>query len=201
MFPYKMFRVSDSKEVHAMSTIFPGSVQLNGQNIQAHVKPLGQDVTPQRAKEFLEANKDGYDTIGFEKDGQNFLLLTRQKNDLAAGDQLKIDGERVNIDFVENEKTEFATGARVGAAIGGAIVGPMMMFLPTVITHSLIEDGATRHLVFGRTAKGLAQKALAKKWAIGLSVAGAIGGAALAIKAANQSVVVPNEKPTNSLMD
>lgn len=114
------------------------TIQVNGTPFEGKLKALGQGVDMAQAHALVNTRPDGYDTIGVQLEGKDYLLLTKNAEMVRATDQLFINGKRAQIIFEEFENQEpvsplmriggSALGGTVGAAFG-AVGGFMVSML------------------------------------------------------------------------
>ncbi len=103
------------------------NVSLNGKKLDAKVVPLRQGFLASEVKSYLDKNKDGYDSYKVSVGGRDFLVLGKGYKDLKASDNLAIDGQRAQVDFLEQEDNTAGEGARKSllslGGLGKALIG------------------------------------------------------------------------------
>lgn len=107
------------------------NVTVNGKRIDAKIVPLRGQFLSSEVKGYLDKNQDGYDTYMVKVAGRDFLVLGKGFKDLKAEDQLSLDGERAQVEFLENEANTAGEGAKSAIfsaagllkTLGGAITG------------------------------------------------------------------------------
>lgn len=96
------------------------NVSLNGKKLDARVVPLRAGFLASEVKAYLERNRDGYDSYMVKVGGRDFLVLGKGYQELKAADNLQIDGQRVQVEFLEQEANTAGEGARQGVfSLGG----------------------------------------------------------------------------------
>jgi hypothetical protein len=152
------------------------NVTLNGKRLEGKVVPMRPGFLASEVKGYLDQHKDGFDSYKVSVGGRDFLILGKGYKDLKASDNLAIDGQRAQVDFLEQEANTAGEGAAkslfslggLGKAAIGAVAG--------------LAGGFGALMVFGGEA--IIFTGLAIPAAIGLGAAllltagaGALGGA------------------------
>jgi hypothetical protein len=107
------------------------NVSLNGKRLDAKVVPLRAGFLPSEVKSYLDRNKDGYDSYLVKVGGRDFLVLGKAFRNLQAQEALSLDGQRAQVEFLEQEVNTAAEGAKrslfslggLGKALIGAVAG------------------------------------------------------------------------------
>ena len=105
------------------------SIFLNGSKIQAKIKVLDPQVNLEQANSLTKNRKDGYDTIGGKLEGKDVLVLAKHQKGILNSDQLQVNGKRLEVSFVENEKNtkhEFLKDALPSTAILSPLIGAVV---------------------------------------------------------------------------
>lgn len=96
------------------------NVSINGKKLDAKVVPLRSGFMPSEVKSYLDKNKDGYDSYMAKVGGRDFLVLGKGYKELKAQDHLQIDGQRAQVEFLEQEANTAGEGAKKGIfSLGG----------------------------------------------------------------------------------
>ncbi|MBM3267530.1 MAG: hypothetical protein FJZ01_07775 [Candidatus Sericytochromatia bacterium] len=88
------------------------NVTLNGKRLDGKVIQLRQGFLASEVKSYLDANKDGYDSYKISVGGRDFLVLGKGYRELKAADNLAIDGQRAQVDFLEQEANTAGEGVK-----------------------------------------------------------------------------------------
>lgn len=91
------------------------NLSVGGQPLQNYqLNQVKDGVSLEEAKQVLEAEKDGYDTLGVHIEGVDYLISGQGLN-AKAGDEVMLEGEAVGkVAFVEQEDNTFAEGFKTG---------------------------------------------------------------------------------------
>lgn len=156
-------------------------ITLNNVQMDAKIKVL--DVSQKEAKNLVDTRKDGYDTIGARIDDKDVIILAKHDKAILSTDQLKINGQRAEIKFVENEtntKKEFLNE-------NGFMIIPMSA--GSALFGTLLGAGAEAAIKGVGSAKGIA---------IGITVLATASGAAM-YHDYKKATTFTDENPTNSI--
>lgn len=156
-------------------------ITLNNVPINAKIKVL--DVSQREAKNLLDTRKDGYDTIGARIDDKDVIILAKHDKSILSTDQLKINGQRAEIKFVENEtntRGEFLHE-------NGFMVIPLSA--GSALLGTLLGAGVEAAIKGVGSAKGIA---------IGITALAAAGGATM-YHDYKKAVTFTDENTSNSI--